>query len=676
MLPPTARALLVCLLSATAVAEPPLAPSGAPLTFESSELRELAGTGNEPFRALLLLPGVSHVVSGAGLPVVRGAAPSATAFYVDGVRVPHVQHLWVGPATVNPELLAGLDFYSGPAPARFGRDVGGLVDVRLLPPRAEGVHVAATLDLLTLGVLAQVPLPTTGTELTLSGRFASMPWLAVTLLNASRGSQRPALVLGLFDGQARVTQAVGRGTLRLLALGGVDDAGLTGPGDVVRGGVRFLRVDTRLTHPLAHGELEAALTWGQDTLSALGGGEASRVGLDLRERSLGGRLRWRARLGQDVVVETGADVERRHVDVAQTTSFRPGEAGDPGRPLVTTRSAQRLARTMLAGAYAQATWHPGRWRLTPGLRVDGYRLAPGVSTGVVEPRLHARMALSARTALRLGAGVAHQAPAHLVDAPGVEAAALRLGLQRVVQVDAGADILGPAGFTFGAGVFVQPAVRTVTLDARGFDLAVDDPAARGRLRTAEGQGHGVELLVRRALSERWAVLGAYTYQRRTLDTRVERRDDTGRGVATDVRPVASPLEQAHVLNAALTVKLPWGLTVGTTLHVNTGAPEAGGLLFSATQRAGVDAETGAPRWIPEDRDRVARLPAYVRVDGRVSKAGRWGPLEMEAWLDVLNLSLTRETFRYTYGVGPRGLVRAPSGLPPITLPSLGVRARY
>ena len=165
-------------------------------------------------------------------------------------------------------------------------------------------------------------------------------------------------------------------------------------------------------------------------------------------------------------------IRDRHVDVAQATTFRPGEAGEPGRPTVTTRSDQRLARTTLAGAYAHATWHHGRWRLTPGLRVDGYHVAPAVSTGVIEPRLHARVALSDRAALRLGAGVAHQAPAHLLDAPGVEAAALRLGLQRVVQVDAGADVLGPAGFTFGAGVFVQPAVRTVTLDARGFDLSL------------------------------------------------------------------------------------------------------------------------------------------------------------------------------------------------------------
>ena len=667
--------LLALLVSAIARAGEPAPAGGTPLTFEASELTELAGTWGEPFRAVMLLPGVSHIVSGASLPVVRGAAPSSTGFFLDGVRVPLLQHLWVGPATVHPGLVSGLDFHAGPAPARFGRELGGTVNARLLPP-SDTVHVTGSLDLLNVGVLVQVPLATTGTEVTLAGRFGYSPWLAATVLNASRGPESPDVVLGLYDYQARITQTVGRGALRLLALGSSDDAGLSGPGDVVRLGTAFHRVDLRLTHPLGGGEAEAALTWGRDSLDFLGGGNASRVGLGLSENILGGRASWRAGLGPDWRVELGADVERRRADVDQSTTFRPGEAGDPERPTVTTRVLQPLARTTLAGAYAQATWTGGRAWLTPGLRVDGYFVEPGVSAVVVEPRLHGRLRLSEAVSLRLGAGVVHQAPAYLLNAPGVEAAAPRLGLQRAVQVEAGADMVGPAGFTFGAGAFVHPTVRTVELDVLGFDIVADDPAARGRLRTSEGYGYGVELLARRALSERWAFLGAYTFQHRTMRTRVERRDDTGQAVETLTVPVSSALEQAHVLNAALTVKLPWGLTVGTTLHVNTGAPEAGGLLFSATQREGVDARTGAARWIPEDRDRVARLPGYVRVDGRVAKAGTWGPLAVEAWLDVFNVSLTRETFRYAYGTERGALVRKPLGLPPITLPSLGVRARY
>ena len=673
---PTPCVLLALLVGSVSRAEEPPTETAAPLSFESSELKELAGTWGEPFRALMVMPGVSHVVSGASLPVVRGAAPSSTGFYLDGVRVPRLNHLWVGPSTLHPELVSGLDFHRGPAPVRFGRELGGTVNARLLPPSTEAVCAVGSIDLFNVGVLTQVPIASTGTEFTLAGRFAYSPWIAAAVINGTRGTPGPDLVLGLFDYQARVTQSVGKGSLRLFALGASDDAGLSGPGDVIRVGTAFHRVDLRLTHPLGVGEAEAAVTWGQDTLGATGGGEASRVTVGLSERTLGARMAWRAVLSQGLAVEAGADVERRSADTEQSTTFRPGEADDPNRPTVTTGGPQPLARVTLAGAYAQATWTQGLWRLTPGLRVDGYLLAPALNQVTVEPRLHARAALSETVALRLGAGLRHQAPNHLLDVPGVQSAALRLGLQRALQVEAGADVRGPAGFTFGADVFVHPMLRTVELDVLSFDMLADDPVARGRARTAEGHGYGVELLARRPLSERWSLLASYTFQRRTLNTRVERRDNAGQVVGAEVVPLASALEQMHVLNAAVTVKLPWGLTVGTTLHYNTGAPEAGGLLFSSTQREGVDPVRGTARWVPEDRDRVTRLPGYFRVDGRVSKTGTLGPLAVEAWLDVFNLSLTRETFRYSYGTEKGQLVRKPFGLPPVTLPSLGIRASY
>jgi hypothetical protein len=672
----TPGVLLALLVGSVSQAEEPRPGSGAPLTFESSELHDLAGTWGEPLRALMVLPGVSHIVSGASLPVVRGAPPSSTGFYLDGVRVPQLQHLWVGPATLHPELVSGLDFHRGPAPARFGRELGGTVDARLLAPSTDTVRAVATLDLLDVGLLTQIPVTSTGTEFTLAGRFAYTPWLAASVLNGLR-STGPELVLGLFDYQARVTQALGRGSLRLFAFGSSDDAGLRGEGDVVRLGTSFQRVDLRLTHPLGPGEAEAAVTWGRDTLGANAGGDASRLTVGLSERILGARMSWRAALSQRLAVEAGADVERQLVDVEQSTTFRPGEPGDPQRPTVTTDVLQSLAHATFAAAYAQATWTEDRWRLTPGLRVEGYLLEPvSLNQVVFEPRLHARARLSDTVGLRLGGGLLHQPPAHYMDAPGMDAAGLRLGMQTALQFEAGADVRGPAGFTFGADVFVHPLLRTVDLDVLAFDVLANDSRQRGESRAAEGHGYGVELLARRPLSERWSLLASYTFQRRTLRTRVERRDEAGRVLGTDEVPLASALEQTHVFNTSAVVKLPWGLTVGTTLHYNTGAPEAGGLLFSHTQRPGVEPEQGTSRWVPEDRDRVARLPGYFRVDGRVSKTGTLGPLALEAWLDVFNLSLTKETFRYTYGRERGALVRKPFGLPPVTLPSLGIRARY
>jgi hypothetical protein len=610
-------ALLVGPVSSAAEAlEETRPPPGAPLSFESAELRDLAGTWGEPFRAMMVLPGVSHVVSGVGLPVVRGALPSSTAFYLDGVRVPQLYHLGLGPSVIHPELISGLDFHRGPAPARFGRELGGTVEARLVRPSADTVRASASMDLLTAGVLTQVPVTATGTELTLAGRFAWTPWLFATYTNGTRVAPGPEWVMDVFDYQARLSQRVGRGSLRVLALGSSDDAGLRGQGDVAAVGAGFHRMDVRFTHPLGLGEAEAALTVGRDRLGLAAGGDAARLAVDLTERTLGARVVWRASLAPGLSVETGADVEQRLSDVAQANTFRPGEARESSRPTVTTRVLQPLARALFSGAYAQATWTHGRWQLTPGLRVDGYQLAGEVAEVVLEPRLHARAALSEAVAVRMGAGLMHQPPAALVDVPGWDAAALRVGMQRAVRLDAGVDARGPAGFTFSADLFAHPHLRTVELDLLAFG---------GNARRSEGHGYGAELMARRTLSEHWSLLASYSYQRRTLRV----------------------FEQWHVLNAAATVKLPWGLTAGTTLHYDVGRTE----------------------------DRGAGQPGFFRVDGRLSKAGTLGGLAVEAWLDVFNLSLSRGTLHYAYGREDMRR-RMSFGVPPFPLPSLGVRARY
>jgi hypothetical protein len=328
------------------------------------------------------------------------------------------------------------------------------------------------------------------------------------------------------------------------------------------------------------------------------------------------------------------------------------------------------------GAHAGLTWRLGqRWWLAPGLRVDSYHLGPGRTEVVLEPRLHVRRELTDTVSAHLSAGLAHQLPGYLVEVPAEGGEARWFGLQRSVQLGAGVEALAPAGFQLSGEVFVHPLLRTVELDLFELDFLDSNTEALSEARTGRGLAYGVELMARRTLSERWGLLASYTFQQRTLRTRVERRDETGAVVSTERVSTASALEQAHVINASVTVKVGWGVTLGTTLHFNTGAPEAGGLA-SRTQREGVDPLRGEPRWVDEDRDRVARLPGFFRVDARVSKAGKLGPVAVEAWLDVINVSLARETFRYSYGDEEGRLTRKPFGAPPLTLPSLGIRALY
>ncbi len=96
-------------------------------------------------------------------------------------------------------------------------------------------------------------------------------------------------------------------------------------------------------------------------------------------------------------------------------------------------------------------------------------------------------------------------------------------------------------------------------------------------------------------------------------------------------------------------------------------------MFGTTRVPGADPQTGAPHWIPADPDRLARLPAFFRVDLRAAKTWAFDTFALEAYVDLLNASLSRETLGYTYT--DQDLQRTAVELP-VVLPSIGVKGTY
>ena len=80
-------------------------------------------------------------------------------------------------------------------------------------------------------------------------------------------------------------------------------------------------------------------------------------------------------------------------------------------------------------------------------------------------------------------------------------------------------------------------------------------------------------------------------------------------------------------------------------------------------------------WVPQDLDRVSRLPPFFRADVRVSKLWAFDDWTLEAYLDVMNVSLSREVVGYEYGVEGNVLQRAQIDIP-VVLPMLGLKGRY
>ena len=141
------------------------------VTLREQELREIPGTMGDPFRVMMLMPGVGSMLSGVAYPVVRGSQPSSTGYYLDGIRVPILFHLFLGPAVLHPDFIDTIDFYPGTPPPKYGRLMGGAIDGRLSKPRDDRVHGSAYADLINAGVFLEYPFESTGTNISVAGRY-------------------------------------------------------------------------------------------------------------------------------------------------------------------------------------------------------------------------------------------------------------------------------------------------------------------------------------------------------------------------------------------------------------------------------------------------------------------------------------------------------------------------
>src|SRR5690606_32929113 len=79
-----------------------------------------------------------------------------TGFFVDGVRVPGLFHLGVGPAVMYPALIERVDLYKGAYPVSFGRFAGGVLSAETTRP-AERTRADWTLRLFDAGALVETP---------------------------------------------------------------------------------------------------------------------------------------------------------------------------------------------------------------------------------------------------------------------------------------------------------------------------------------------------------------------------------------------------------------------------------------------------------------------------------------------------------------------------------------
>lgn len=637
-------------------------------TLGRAEIRDVPGAFGDAFRAIETLPGVVPLASGLPFFFVRGAPSGNTGYFIDGVRVPLLYHLALGPSVIHPGLVDHVDFYAGAPPARFGRFAGGFVSGELREP-AKTFHGEGNIRLFDTGLLVETPFAN-GKGTFLGGGRVSYTALLLSAI-------APEVKLGYWDYQSRITyDFTPKDRLSVFVFGSHDYLG-----EVQKRTLRertlfatqFHRLDLRYDRKIDGGRIRVAVTGGLDS-SNLGEDATS------RGRMLATRFELEKKLSDALSIRLGADGTFDHYDLVDAAGV-----SDDYRALYPPRNDFAL------GARADVVWkvHP-RVEVVPGLRFDLFgSIIPrqyaddvrsralldalaGSSTVLpaVDPRLAVRTKVSSAIVHVSTLGVQHQSPSFAVPVPGLQVGTLNDGLQSAIHASQGLEVALPWKLTLAPTAFVANQFGlTDAISTCGSELELDDARC---VRRVAGRTYGLELSLRRSFGERLTGFVSYTLSRSTRKTRpiaLRSRRFSELALVAQPEEIAGEFDRTHVLNVAASYQIGAGWRAGARFFFYTGRP------YSETVNA-----------VPLPPFNAYRFPDFYRIDLRVEKRWTFGKTGYVSFVaEWLNATLRKEAFTVQcarFGSSDQlssvlaGGRCAPEEIGPVTLPSLGVEGGF
>ncbi len=225
----------------------------------------------------------------------------------------------------------------------------------------------------------------------------------------------------------------------------------------------------------------------------------------------------------------------------------------------------------------------------------------------VDPRLLSRLRLTKAITLVSTFGISHQPPAFFVPVPGLQLGRLDDGLQTSIQTSQGLEVALPLAFTLTPTVFYHSGD---CLDER-----------------VGGRTYGLELLLRRSLTQKLTGWISYTLSRTTRQTRTAAytleslQTETARTKVVTDQEIPGDFDRTHVLNVIGAYDLGRGWRAGARFYFYTGRPYS-------RQAFGYT--------VPPFNEE--RYPDFYRIDARVEKAwkvGRKGRISVVVeWLNA------------------------------------------
>ncbi len=654
-------------------------------TIERREINRIPGTSGDALRSIQSLPGVARPPGLAGLLIVRGSSPQDTQTFVDGSNVPLIYHFGGLSSVVPTELLDRIDFYPGNFSARYGRVMGGIVDVGLRKPdtscskpygkpsKETGCyHAMAQVDLIDARAMLQGPIgPLDDWSFALAGRRSWIDaWITPVLEEAGAGVTSAPVY---WDYQAIADYSPAKNTRLSLRAFGSDDR------------LEIIINDPAASDPALGGNLtfrtgfhrvqavyEGALSKDVDASAMVSGGsQLIRFSIgnflfNLDVYPLTTRSELGFKLTRGFKLNAGMDflLAPAEVEVRAPAPPRPGEP-DPGpfatRPPLETRNKLTLFRPAW---YLEGEVTPTkRLRIVPGFRVD-YARDSGHAD--FSPRINARYDVISptqgddetafagrrrlRTTVKGGVGLFHQPPQfqetdEVFGTPGLRS-------NRAVHYSVGVE---------------QELSRQIELSVEGFykdftQLVSRDPSASGSFdynNAGEGSAVGLETLLKYKPDSRFFGWLAYTLSRSV------------RKNSPDDEEYLFQFDQTHNLIVLGSYRLGRGWEFGARFRVVSG-PLTTPVLGPPALPALYAADSGSYTQL-QGEPFSRRLPLFHQMDMRVDKRWQFRDWRLSTYLDIQNVYNNQavEALVYNYNFSQENFQ---TGLP--IIPSVGLRGEF
>lgn len=618
-------------------------------TLEEREIDRIPGTNGDALRSLQNLPGVARPPPLSGLLIVRGSAPQDTQYFVDGTPVPIVYHFGGLSSIIPTPMLSRIDFYPGNFSSQYGRAMGGIVDVGLVDPKSDRLHVAAQADLIEASAMAQGPLFDTGWRFGVSVRRSTIDtWIGSALQATGSGI---SITPVYYDYQAVAERDIGKHSSIRFAVFGSDDkidvfspvASASTPdlSGVISSHTGFWRAQALYKTALSpSSELRFVAAVGEDYINL----SAGNIFIDLTQFDVPARVELSNKLSRDLTLDLGIDYLQTQYSLSAQLPTPPKAGQPPPGPFDTTPpvNTSSTGAVFEPAVYAELEATPWKGaRIVPGLRVD-YTKQTGAWD--MSPRIVVRQDVTGidgdgpRTTLKAGVGLFTQPPQPnetnaIFGTPGLVS-------NRAYHYDVGVE---------------RVITDHITATVDGFYKQLDDLVEQGLGNTGSGDVIGTEALIRYSPDERFFGWIAYTL------SRSERRPSPSQPMRL------FEYDETHILTVLGSYRIGRGWELGMRYRLTSG------YLYTPNTYGFYDENVGTYLPLSAYPPDGSRLPLFHSLDVRVDKtwAFPWGTLG--AYLDVLNIYNQGNVDGISYDYNYTHTTNA-NDLP--IIPSIGLRVEH